>query len=99
MTARRKRVENGPDEWTFSISKKSVVLLVIAALFMASGHPALQKAGHAVLGIATPVGNIEEIKVATDRNTKQIDSLNAKVDALIVEVETIRMLRDRTVKQ
>jgi hypothetical protein len=101
MTVKRRK-PNG-EEITFTFSKKNLTMLVVAALFLSSGNPILQKMGSSLLGIASPVSNIEDIKKAAAENAKQIAELSAqakktdgKVDALIVEVEQIRLQKDRT---
>lgn len=98
MTTRRKRTENG-EEWTFSLNKKSTTVVIVGVLFMMSGNPMIQKAGSTLLGIASPVSNIEEIKAATSANTKQIEAISGKVDTLIVEFEHLRMQKDRTAER
>lgn len=50
----------------------------------------------AKMGVNTPNADIEQIKKATDENKAQIAGLDRKVSALIVEVENLRMQRNRT---
>lgn len=65
------------------MSKKNTVLLVIGFLFFASGNPVLQKAGSTLLGIASPVSNIEEIKIATEDNKRQLARLDEKITSIV----------------
>ncbi len=97
MTTRRRKTDEG-DEWSITLSKKNAALIVFGVVFFASGNPVLQKAGNHLLGITSPVTNIEEIKTVTNENTKQIAAVvqtanrtEQKVNELIVEMERLKM--------
>jgi hypothetical protein len=101
MTVRRKKPTG--EEITLTFSKKNLTIMALAALFLLSGNPILQKAGSHLLGIASPVSNIEDIKAASGKNAEQIDALSKqisktdhKLDTLIVEVEQLRLQQSRT---
>lgn len=51
------------------------------------------------IGVSTPNGDIEAIRKATELNKTQIENLDRKVSALIVEVENLRMQRNRTASE
>lgn len=69
-------------------------LIICIGSWTPFGQWSLSKAG--VTGLN---GNIEAIKIATEANKSQIERLDAKVSALIVEVENLRMQRSRTAGQ
>jgi hypothetical protein len=87
-----------PEEDGIKIGKVILSYRTFLILCVGSVTP-FGQAALAKLGFQMPNSDIEAIKSATEQNKTQIERVDGKVSILIVEMERLRMERNRTASE